>query len=284
MILPVAIESATLFLLVGVLLVSSVLKITRPTSPKLHRYLWGAVLIQGVLFAKWTIGIAWYEAAPETQPSLIKTSHLVEPMELNQVVASQPSPPPSAAHFSEQDEGAEKLAFSSMDLTKALSGIWLFGILVILVRWSASYLLLIRRLRDACPAGGAARHQWREVLKSAGQRSHVPVLFHDQLGPFLVWRPSGYALVLPEPSWIRLSQKHRSTILRHEAAHLSRRDIPASSIARLIALIHWFNPAGWYAVRRFDEAASRPHFLQTGACVVVRHAGQPRSGAVLFCL
>jgi hypothetical protein len=62
-------------------------------------------------------------------------------------------------------------------------------------------------------------------------------------------------LVVPEALWQRLAPAGRLSILRHELAHFQRGDLGKSTIIRLLALPHWFNPLAWLAVRRFDEAA-----------------------------
>ena len=47
----------------------------------------------------------------------------------------------------------------------------------------------------------------------------------------------------------------RLTLLRHELAHYQRGDHWKSVAVRLLALPHWFNPAAWWVVRRFDDCA-----------------------------
>ena len=60
---------------------------------------------------------------------------------------------------------------------------------------------------------------------------------------------------MPAGLWQRLAPAGRLSILRHELAHLQRRDLLKSILVRLLMLPHWFNPLAWLAVRRFDEAA-----------------------------
>jgi hypothetical protein len=54
--------------------------------------------------------------------------------------------------------------------------------------------------------------------------------------------------------WSAISGDGRESILRHELAHLRRRDLQKSVLVRIAALPQWFNPLVRLAVRRFDEA------------------------------
>jgi polysaccharide export outer membrane protein len=61
-------------------------------------------------------------------------------------------------------------------------------------------------------------------------------------------------VLAPRALWSALSADERESILRHELAHLRRRDLQNSLLALLAALPQWFNPLVRMAVRRFDEA------------------------------
>jgi beta-lactamase regulating signal transducer with metallopeptidase domain len=51
-----------------------------------------------------------------------------------------------------------------------------------------------------------------------------------------------------------LSDQDFRWILRHELAHLRRRDIPISVLASLAVAFHWFNPLVWLVARRLRTA------------------------------
>jgi hypothetical protein len=67
--------------------------------------------------------------------------------------------------------------------------------------------------------------------------------------------PRGYRLIVPAAAWRTLERSQRLSILRHELAHIERRDVWKSLAVRALALPHWFNPLVWHCVRRFDECA-----------------------------
>jgi len=76
------------------------------------------------------------------------------------------------------------------------------------------------------------------------------------MGPVLCRLPGGWELLLPLDLWRRLTPAGRLAVLRHELAHLKRADAWKSLLVRLLAVPHWFNPAAWWAVHKFDEAAA----------------------------
>ncbi len=97
--------------------------------------------------------------------------------------------------------------------------------------------------------------EWEDLLARHHVRTGVPLWVTANVGPLLCLVPRGYRLVVPVGLWQRLTPEGRLSILRHELAHLQRRDLLKSILVRLLMLPHWFNPLAWLAVRRFDEAA-----------------------------
>ena len=75
------------------------------------------------------------------------------------------------------------------------------------------------------------------------------------MGPLVCFVPFSYLVLAPRKLWTTLDSVQRTAILRHELAHILRRDLWKSLAIRVLALPQWFNPFAWYAVRVFDEAA-----------------------------
>ncbi len=122
--------------------------------------------------------------------------------------------------------------------------------------WSASSFLLLKRLVTAAPAEGAAAEQWALLLQEQGIRpERLPLLLADHLGPGLVRQFRGPAVVVPRELWDEASAEIRGGILRHELAHYRHGDMLRNGIARLLTLIHWFNPFSWFALRKWSEAS-----------------------------
>ena len=97
--------------------------------------------------------------------------------------------------------------------------------------------------------------EWDSVCKELKIRRRPIIGFSKTIGPGLCPGILRSRLVIPVVLWQSLDTAQRETVLRHEAAHLVRRDLWRSFLIRLLALPHWFNPCAWLAVRRFDEAA-----------------------------
>jgi beta-lactamase regulating signal transducer with metallopeptidase domain len=97
--------------------------------------------------------------------------------------------------------------------------------------------------------------EWSAVCSESSIKRGPHLCFTESIGPGIcpgLTRPS---LVIPVSLWQKFDDSQRLAVLRHEAAHLTRRDLWRSLLVRLLALPHWFNPCVWLAVRRFDEAA-----------------------------
>jgi beta-lactamase regulating signal transducer with metallopeptidase domain len=81
------------------------------------------------------------------------------------------------------------------------------------------------------------------------------MLTSDVYGPVLVRRLFGYVFIVPLEGWDNLSEPQRQSVMRHELAHYRRADVWTSLAARLVVLIHWFNPLAYFSLQRFEEAA-----------------------------
>jgi bla regulator protein BlaR1 len=73
---------------------------------------------------------------------------------------------------------------------------------------------------------------------------------HADAGPAVIglWRGR---IVLPADFDSRYSELERDLVLRHERAHLARRDPFANLLAAALRCVYWFNPLLHYAVGRF---------------------------------
>jgi len=138
--------------------------------------------------------------------------------------------------------------------------VWISGGLLI-VLCSVVRLWMFRRFisRDEMlPADSEATQwadEWNAVCADSEVRRIPRLCFTKSVGPGLCPGITRPCLILPVPLWQKLEVPQRKAVLRHEAAHLVRRDLWKSLLVRLLALPHWFNPFAWLAVRRFEEAS-----------------------------
>lgn len=157
-------------------------------------------------------------------------------------------------------ESAEAPLRDSRQLSHALCFVWISGGLL-LVLCSVLRVWKFRRFvrRDeVTPDDNEVAqwsNEWKAVCADSGVQRGPRLCFTESIGPGLC--PGGMApcLILPVVLWRELDASQRQAVLRHEAAHLVRRDLWRSLLVRLLALPHWFNPFAWLAVRRFEEAA-----------------------------
>ncbi len=147
---------------------------------------------------------------------------------------------------------------SAATLPKTLLGfaatIWIGGVLIGLLRATIGYSALLVSLRRSRRSRGRWQRELDRVCERSGTR-RLTLAVHPSLGPFVCWTPRGLRLVVPATAWKELGPARRRAILAHELGHVVRGDLWSSTLARSIALLHWFNPCAWFAARRFDEAA-----------------------------
>ncbi len=62
------------------------------------------------------------------------------------------------------------------------------------------------------------------------------------------------SICLPPSLTETLSEQELRWVIRHELAHIRRRDIPVVIIASIAAAFHWFNPVVWLVVSRLRAA------------------------------
>ncbi|MBN2215825.1 MAG: polysaccharide biosynthesis/export family protein, partial [Pirellulales bacterium] len=338
----------TLFLTAAVGLTAVALRLTRASSPRVHRAAWCLVLLVGWLFVRLPIEIPWYaptsgrkilrgdnpsltiidntaenrltpgeiiqQPVQETQYPAIDGETLDEgvieinpggpserPMpggrrlvaidsaqipdepspaalrrEASEKLSSEASTPPTTilAHGAASTSKAVVVATPPNGRTTSARGglsrrpwlahfswqfalaiLWLLGMVAAVARGLAGYVRSIRAMSTALAPDEASRDQWRRLLAEQGIKRDIPLRLTPGMGPLLCRWPDGYELVVPAELWPSLGAAARESIMRHELAHYVRGDVWKSLAVRLLALPHWFNPAAWWAVRRFDSAA-----------------------------
>ncbi len=124
-----------------------------------------------------------------------------------------------------------------------------------LVLGASRYFAFLRLLRLTDPATVEWQDELREAQGAMGIKKPVELRVSQDAGPCLVRRLNGSCVVVPRGLWGDLDRSQRRAILRHELAHHVRGDLWKSIAMRLLSLPQWFNPAAWWAVRRFDECA-----------------------------
>jgi beta-lactamase regulating signal transducer with metallopeptidase domain len=132
--------------------------------------------------------------------------------------------------------------------------VWRVVATLFAMRLLASSLWNFWRLRSARPlTSWDAWWLFQETKQSFGLKSPVAVLESPNVSsPCLLgfFRPR---IVIPEHMLKDLSMEEVRLVFLHELAHLRRGDLWLGWIFEGLRTIHWFNPAVWYACRRFHE-------------------------------
>ena len=252
------------------------LKLLRVRSPAIHRIAWLVVLIQGFVFSRVEFEIPWYEASTrlanqspagpepfgeqEFQKPITDSENLAPDTAAVMKFASGHAPPESAttpllsspANPTTVNPSAVNAIVSNP--VRVLSMVWFFGMAVLVVVQAASYLALLRALKQSTDSSGLWRVEWNQIMREHGVKSEIPLRIHPSLGPMICYGQRGYQVVVPRELWEELTPLQRELVLKHELAHFLRGDVWKSTLVRLLAVPHWFNPMAWFAVRKFEES------------------------------
>ena len=145
--------------------------------------------------------------------------------------------------------------------------IWLIGASLLLSRWFAQFRRVLTTTRRSFPADAA----WIALLEDQARllqiRRHVRLIFSAEITIPMTWGLLHPIIVLPldAESWDQA--RRRGVVLRHELAHILRRDYLTQWILLIACTLNWFNPLIWKVTQRMTlerEQASDDLVLNTG--------------------
>jgi TonB family protein len=151
--------------------------------------------------------------------------------------------------------------------------VWALGILALLTRLAAGYYRISH-------------------LRKTAERTadYDPVYLADVSAP-IICGLFNTAILLPRSStsW---PEQQRTAALRHELAHMERKDLLTNLLAHLVCAVYWFHPLAWALARQMreeQEAACDDAVLSTGfepatyAEALVATARQVTSTSLIGC-
>ncbi len=270
---------ATVTLTVSAIVALIILRWLKPSSHRIHRAIWIAVLVNGIVLTRVSIDLPVLDHDfVENQTSLrTSTNESVlnentsesadEPIELDSLrsskkttdtINSEPddvvaASPPAKTESSTREPGMDTATNINWSMLAVV--IWFTGMCCTFSIFLVRYLLLIRSLSLAVPATAEWSKQNESVSRDLNIGKTIPLRVHPAIGPALVATPQGYRILVPQTFWQNLSSEQRNCVLKHEYTHYRRSDIWKSFLATAMAIPHWFNPFAWLAVRHFQEAA-----------------------------
>ena len=150
---------------------------------------------------------------------------------------------------------ASSVAVSLVSAT-ALVFVWTLGTTVFLVMWVVRWQRVARIVRDAAPVNeGRVVDALSRV--EAGFQTRLSVVSSDtqmEPGVFGMWRQ---VLVWPRGIERALTDAQVDAVLRHELAHVRRRDNVLAAIHMAVQAIFWFNPIVWWIGARLVDERER---------------------------
>ncbi len=155
---------------------------------------------------------------------------------------------------------------------------WLVGVTSLLMRQWSMHRLVSQLMRDWKPADTEGRllDIFRDCQRELMVRRVVRLWTatgHEGPAALGIWRPG---IVFPEPLATTLSDTQLQLILRHELAHVRRKDVLWDCLASWVVYFHWFNPVAWWArsyLRRERELACDELAVQNSDASQVRAYG-----------
>jgi beta-lactamase regulating signal transducer with metallopeptidase domain len=153
------------------------------------------------------------------------------------LVAATPAPPPAPEGF----------VFDLGDVAIALIGIWLAGVVLIALRHLIAAFLLRAMLRDS------DAHPFDDSELPAPARHYALRLSRGARGP-LTWGIIRPVILLPDTAQFWHHERLQA-VLRHEIAHVGRRDGLTQALALAASALYWPNPLVWLGLRKLRHEA-----------------------------
>ncbi len=153
--------------------------------------------------------------------------------------------------------GATELAESKLDGPSAsvnwsalLLAIWLVGAFGVLVRLLIGTVRVWWLTRNADPLTDAPWADLAESLsKNLGLDQPVTLLKSKRVAMPLTCGALRPAVLMPIDTF-DWPHNRKQVVLKHELAHVKRRDCLTQMLANLVCAFYWFNPAVWLAARQ----------------------------------
>lgn len=240
-------------------LISVALRLMHCRTPGLRQFAWMLVLVQGILWlppvCRYTISTAM------PRPSALPTNASGQGTQARLVEAvDRPIPDQELAEAIRpgiDNPAGYVVPLQSMPLQSILwSSVlmaWFLGMGFLFVKRMQEYFRFVaRRDLEEC-----RNLDWNAELASLcqklGIRRSIPLFCSNDIGPAFCRWPKEYRIVVPYRLWQQLSAIERKSILLHELGHFQRGDLAWTLALHLIAVLHWFNPMAWFAMKQIEN-------------------------------
>lgn len=141
--------------------------------------------------------------------------------------------------------------------SQLLLAVWWAGATVVLAA-VAMRLKRLRRIVIRSRRGDAeVERQIQRIGAEMGIRKLPSVHLVDARVSPMLWGLRRPKLLLPSQLWSRLSERERTAVLRHELAHLLRRDHWVRVVEVWATVVYWWCPFLWWARREIHRCEER---------------------------
>ncbi len=131
------------------------------------------------------------------------------------------------------------------------AGIWLSGFFAIAARIFYRHFAFKKQLRSARPITDQRfTSELQKIKESFGIRQETRIYACKSVRSPALYGVLYPIILIPESFVVDASEQERTHVLRHELAHLKRRDSLSNLWTSVIQAIHWPNPFVWFAVQR----------------------------------
>jgi beta-lactamase regulating signal transducer with metallopeptidase domain len=139
--------------------------------------------------------------------------------------------------------------FDLDDAVQTLFAIWAIGFGALALRGLVARVFLYRLRRDST----AHPFDDSELPELASGRRYDLRISNTEIGP-VTWGVVRPVVLLPQKS-LTWPYERLQAVLRHELAHVARRDSLSQMLARVASALYWPNPLVWLAARRLTSEA-----------------------------
>jgi bla regulator protein blaR1 len=225
--------------------------ILRKNHARARYWLWLTASLKFLIPFSWLVALgshlAWWQPTTGTSGDLYYTiEEISQPFTQSTTAAVSPS--------------AASLLSSGVVhwLLALLAGIWLCGLVAVLLIWCVRWRRIAVAIRCSTPLREGREVEILRRLESvSGMRQRVEMLLSPttlEPGIFGLSRP---VLVWPEGISQHLDPEHLEAILAHELWHVRRRDNLAAAAHMIVEAIFWFHPLVWWLGARLVDERER---------------------------
>ncbi len=215
-----------------------------------------ALPLASMILPEWSVPLVVTPVSPtldQIRESIFVTPKFSQPSNLD----ASSSRETSGAIPAKDEIGTRSARSASWSWRDIISGVWLAGTLLILLRLALGFVLIhLMTLR----ANVVTDETWNRLVRRLGRsmslkqtvlllrtnRSMVPITSG-------IVRP---VVILPAGAddW---SHERRRSVLLHELAHVRRRDCLVQLLTQVASAVYWWNPLVWYASRQLRQESER---------------------------